>query len=151
MGLAARGRGLALAARTIGQPLVSDHAPLPPAAPCRLGRSVAARRDGFGVGGAEKAGVGLDMASMTDIFDLATRYHQSGNLVEAGSLYRQVLDADPNHVGALNNLGILLKKQGRLAEAVECYRLALRSNPGHANAHLNLGNALKDQGRPAEA
>ena len=91
------------------------------------------------------------MATIAELYNLAAQYHQYGNVAEAESLYRQIIQADPRHADALNNLGVLLLNQGRLDDAVECFRQSVASNPGQADAHSNLGVALKDQGKVADA
>src|SRR5207302_82839 len=74
-----------------------------------------------------------------------------GQLADAVNCYRQALRINPNHAGAYNNLGNVLKEQGQLADAVNCYRQALRINPNHADSHYNLGIELTEQGQLAEA
>jgi tetratricopeptide (TPR) repeat protein len=91
------------------------------------------------------------MATAAELFELAVRYHQGGDLGQAENLYRQVLAADPSHAAALSNLGVALQVGGREAEAIACLRRAVELNPHQADAHNNLGNALKDHGNPAEA
>ena len=65
--------------------------------------------------------------------------------------YQQVLELDPNHVEALNNLGVALHAQGKIDEAMACLRRAVTLKPDYADAHSNLGNALKEQGKLDEA
>jgi tetratricopeptide (TPR) repeat protein len=73
-----------------------------------------------------------------------------GRLAEAAECYRQALLLDPDHAGALNNMGVLLMFNGQVADAVDCFRHALRGNPHHTDAHNNLGAALFQQGHLAE-
>ena len=68
-----------------------------------------------------------------------------GRLVDARDAYIKVLECEPHHLGALNNLGSALRDLGYLEEAVASLQLAVRLRPDHAEAHGNLGNAL--QGR----
>ena len=65
--------------------------------------------------------------------------------------YQQVLRLDPNHVEALNNMGVALHAQGKIDEAMACLRRAVALKPDYADAHSNLGNALKEQGQLDEA
>jgi hypothetical protein len=69
-----------------------------------------------------------------------------GNIADSMANYERVLRLDPNHVEALNNLGVALQSQGMVAEAAAALRIAIQIKPGYAEAHSNLGNALKDQG-----
>jgi len=91
------------------------------------------------------------VATIAELFDLAVRHHQRGDLAQAEGLYRQILQAGPYHADACGNLGAVLAAQGRYAEAIPFYRQALRIVPNHANAYSNLGAALKRQGELTEA
>ncbi len=56
---------------------------------------------------------------------------------------RSALDAalalDPNHPAALNQLGMLLRRNGNFLEAEAAYLKAVTVNPDYALAHYNLG------------
>jgi predicted O-linked N-acetylglucosamine transferase (SPINDLY family) len=84
-------------------------------------------------------------------FELALRRHRAGQWAEAEALYRQVLDAQPNHADAQNNLGILLAHRGDWKGAETVFRGALQTQPNSAPAWVNFGNVLKEQGRHDEA
>jgi len=84
-------------------------------------------------------------------FESALSHHRAGRLAEAEALYRQVLQRQPNHIEACNNLGSVFRVTGRLDEAVAAWRRVVAMNPGVAEVHANLGIALKDQGRVEEA
>jgi protein O-GlcNAc transferase len=81
----------------------------------------------------------------------ARRLHEAGRLQEAEAAYRQVIQAQPQNIEALNLLGALLYQLGRFGAAVEVMEVAVRRRPTDAVLRNNLGNALKDAGRPAEA
>ncbi len=91
------------------------------------------------------------MLTTAELFEMAVRHHQSGELTRAEHLYRQILQADPNLAEPHNNLGSVLLKQGRLAEAATFFQNALRIHPHYPNAHFNLGLACQDQGHLADA
>lgn len=65
--------------------------------------------------------------------------------------YRRVLAAQPDHVDALNALGVIysLQQQPELAE--QYFGLALAADPLAARVHNNLGYHLLKSGRGAEA
>lgn len=84
-------------------------------------------------------------------FHLALLWHETNRLMEAEIGYQRVLDLQPDHVDAHNNLGNLLKQMGRMIEAEAEYRHALKLNPKHADASYNLANLLKETDRFAEA
>jgi len=61
------------------------------------------------------------------------------------AIERQLRDAlarDPRDVSALNNLGVVIRKQGRPDEAADCYRKALAIQPRDWPSLNNLGNVL---------
>src|ERR1700733_13242638 len=103
------------------------------------------------------------MATVADIYDLALRFHQRGDLEQAETLYTQIIRTDrpenqatvlKHHPGMARvnyNLGNILQAQRRLDEAVACYRQAVRIDPAHVWAHNNLGIALKELGQYQEA
>ena len=74
-----------------------------------------------------------------------------GNIALAVASYARVLELNPDHSLALNNLSVALQSQGRLDAAVACLRRAIHIRPEYAEAHSNLGNSLKEQGRLEEA
>ena len=91
------------------------------------------------------------MATIPELFDLAVRYHQVGDLRQAEPLYRQILQADPAHADALHLLGILAYQSGRRQEAVACIRLAIALKPTNAAFHYDLGIIHGEQGQATEA
>ena len=84
-------------------------------------------------------------------FELALQHHQAGRLAEAEGLYRRILNTEPNHVEALNNLGIALAGLGRLDESIDVFRRATEIAPAYVTARFNLGNTLRDRGQIDEA
>ena len=77
---------------------------------------------------------------------MAVRYHQGGNLAEAESIYRQVLQAEPRNVNALHFLGILANQAGRHDLGIPLIRQAIAINPSVPDFHANLSLALFEQG-----
>jgi glutathione synthase/RimK-type ligase-like ATP-grasp enzyme len=65
--------------------------------------------------------------------------------------YVEVLQRDPRHFGALNDLGMLLYKAGRVGEAATCYASAVEAHPENAIGHANLAFMLLRGGDPAGA
>ena len=76
---------------------------------------------------------------------------QAARWQQAEKLYRQVLQQQPEHPEALNNLGNVLQMQGRHDEAATQHQHALRIDPAHAAAWNSLGLARRCQGRVATA
>ncbi|KPK36745.1 MAG: hypothetical protein AMK70_01080 [Nitrospira bacterium SG8_35_1] len=77
-----------------------------------------------------------------DILAEGIMYHQSGNLVNARSLYKKILKADPEHADALHLLGVISYQTGNNQRAVEYIESAITKNPSASFYHNNLGNAL---------
>jgi Flp pilus assembly protein TadD len=84
-------------------------------------------------------------------FDLAIQHHRAGRLREAEELYQLILAQRPEHVDAMQNLGIIAQQSGRNDLAVNLIRRAVALRPNYAEAYSNLGNALKDNGQLDEA
>lgn len=84
-------------------------------------------------------------------FKVAVRHHQDGNLLQAESLYRQVLATHAGHADALHLLGLLALQVGRADLAIELIEQAIGSDACVPLYHTNLGNALKAVGRLDDA
>lgn len=69
----------------------------------------------------------------------------------AEPLFLAILDADPRHAAAANNLGIARDLQSRHAEAQIAYRRALASQPSMQAAAVNLALSLGLSGQPEQA
>ena len=70
---------------------------------------------------------------------------------EAKFLFQNILQAQPTHYKAHNNLGSILFKLGRLDEAEVSFKKAIEYKPEFEVAHNNLGTALEKLGRYDEA
>ncbi len=75
----------------------------------------------------------------------------NGDLEAAVSAYRAILIVDPDHIPALNNLGVALRRLGRVAESEAMLRIAIERAPEEASLHLSLGRTLLDWGDRALA
>lgn len=84
-------------------------------------------------------------------FAQALTLHQSGRLDEAARLYRQVLTRHPDHLDALNLLGVLALQGGRNQEAIDLLARALARNDRVADFHNNIAEAYRRSGRLDEA
>ncbi|MGI9202477.1 MAG: tetratricopeptide repeat protein [Woeseiaceae bacterium] len=94
---------------------------------------------------------GIDPAELNAMVGQGHQLHQAGQFGKAESQYRQVLNADENHVIANNLMGLLCLQTKRLDEAVNHIESALKVMPDDAQAHANLALALKDLGRTDDA
>jgi protein O-GlcNAc transferase len=76
---------------------------------------------------------------------------QAGKSEDAERLFKAVLRAEPEHVGALNLMAIVLMRRKRFAEAEGYFRRALQQNSGSEATLYNYGLVLKALNRPTEA
>ncbi len=93
----------------------------------------------------------LPQTTIDEIFQTGVRFQSLGHLEQATARYQQVLQHQPTHVHALNNMGIVLQDQGALAEAREYFQRALILRPDFVEAMNNLATLLNQQGQPDAA
>src|SRR5436309_15749103 len=67
---------------------------------------------------------------------------EEGRSADAETAFRKVLELDPDHANAHNNLGDLLQREGKLEAAADEFRRAIENNPDFPQAHFNLGRIL---------
>ena len=89
--------------------------------------------------------------SVSDLMQQALAYHDRGELEHASSLYKRVLDREPEHSDALHLTGVVAHQQGRNEDAVALITRAIARNPRSPGFHNNLGMALTALGRTAQA
>jgi Flp pilus assembly protein TadD len=71
--------------------------------------------------------------------NLAIIYAKNGDDKAAENSLTDALIIDPLNPAALNQLGMLLRRQGKFTEAESAYLKAVTADPGYALAHYNLG------------
>jgi len=81
----------------------------------------------------------------------ALKYHQSGNLIEAERLYRQILSKQPNHIDANHLFGVLAHQVGNHDVAIAYIQTAIKLNPQNPDFYGNLGEAYRLSGKFTEA
>jgi tetratricopeptide (TPR) repeat protein len=84
-------------------------------------------------------------------FEQGMALHQQGKLADAERIYREVLQQQPNHFGALHQLGVIALQTRHTEWAVELIGKAIALKPNHAEAYYNCGVALSDLKRPEDA
>lgn len=89
--------------------------------------------------------------SLNDILDLAVRHHNAGRLQKAEQGYKHILQAAPDHPGALHMLGVLVHQAGNQKAAIALIGKSLMHNPRNAEAYTNLGIVLELDGKIEDA
>jgi predicted TPR repeat methyltransferase len=77
---------------------------------------------------------------------LAILLQKGGQFVEAGELYRRVLEMNPDHPQALHYAGVLAHQQGRNDEAVALVERSLALAPDQADWYSNQGIIFQSSG-----
>jgi predicted O-linked N-acetylglucosamine transferase (SPINDLY family) len=85
------------------------------------------------------------------LFQRALDHHRAGRLTEASALYREILQARPDHADILYLLGVIAHQTGQPAQAVELMRRALAIVPDQPKCYDILGRALMALGMAEEA
>lgn len=96
-------------------------------------------------------GCPLSAQELSDLFRKAVGAHQKGNIAEAESVYREVLEAQPDYASALYLYGRLLVDRGEKVQAESLFKKALAIYPDYADARQELANLCRKQGRGKEA
>ena len=94
---------------------------------------------------------GVLATQISELVLKGAQLHQAGQMPEAESIYRQVLDINPDHADANHLLGVLLDQIGNHAQAVDSISRAIAMAPDQPMYHTNLGLALQELGRLEEA
>ena len=94
----------------------------------------------------QKAKPTLPHAEFLRLFEEANRLMANYQLVEAETIYRDLLDQEPNNAPLLCKLGGIAAELGRTADARTRYDLALAVNPGFPWAHVGLSEILEASG-----
>ncbi|HTQ81381.1 MAG TPA: tetratricopeptide repeat protein, partial [Thermoanaerobaculia bacterium] len=81
----------------------------------------------------------------TAVKELLADFHRSLNQWDlARSLYRQVLEKEPNNTSALLNLGDYFFFKGDFGSAIPYYQKAAASDPKNAASHFNMSQAYSE-------
>lgn len=110
-----------------------------------------------GSGLTELDGQGLLPFDRTDdtepeaLFTQAEEAEEHGRHIEAASLYRRCLAADPGDGIAAFNQANCLRAAGLIAEATEAYMQAIKLDPNLVEAWFNLGGLCVEQGKVTTA
>lgn len=78
------------------------------------------------------------LGSAEGLFEKARRSHGLGQLETAQVLYQKVIETDPGHLKALNNLGVLSLQQENYESARKYFEKASHLNPRYVDPYYNL-------------
>ena len=81
-----------------------------------------------------------------DLFQAALESEEIGANAEAETAYRNTIAADPAHIAAHINLGVVLEDRGATSEAIDQYLEAARIDPRVADVHFNLARLYQQAG-----
>lgn len=82
-----------------------------------------------------------EIPEAVDAYEQASSLADAGKLAEAEAAYRQAIALDPGFCDAMDNLGVMLRRQGRVEEAIELYQQSLEVLPSNELALQNLALA----------
>ena len=81
----------------------------------------------------------------------AVAAHQEGKLQEAESIYRSVLQNQPEHPTANHNLGLIAVSVNQIEASIPFFETALASNPTVEQYWMSYVDALVKVKRPKDA
>lgn len=84
-------------------------------------------------------------------FQRAEALQQQGQLAEAATLYRRILQHDPTHADSLHFLGIIAYQQGQFSQAIQLIEQSLQQQPNKILYHKNYALVLQQAGREQDA
>jgi len=91
------------------------------------------------------------MYDLNTIFAEAVHCHQQGLFSEARSKYFTVLEALPDNINVLGNLGLLCRDMGNMEEALHYCLRAVEAAPGDPVHQINLGAVFEPMGQLDQA
>lgn len=84
-------------------------------------------------------------------FQKARQFHQAGRLEEAQSIYREILEVNPNHADTLHLLGVMAYQSEDYDVALAMIDKAIEIDPQQSSYYNNKGNVLNEQNNPQQA
>ncbi|NIQ00605.1 MAG: tetratricopeptide repeat protein, partial [Nitrospinaceae bacterium] len=81
------------------------------------------------------------------LFDQGTNAQAAGNLDKAAACFEKILNAHPNHIGALYHLGNLHRKNNRLDQAIDLHARAAAQAPDNIQVLFSLAEDYDASGQ----
>jgi tetratricopeptide (TPR) repeat protein len=78
-----------------------------------------------------------------ELYDKANDAEERGDLEEARKLFEQSVKLDPKFCDAMDDLGLMYRRQGKLDEAISWYRKSIALVSKNGTARMNLAAALR--------
>jgi tetratricopeptide (TPR) repeat protein len=72
---------------------------------------------------------------------------RSGNAELARQWFERAIEAQPDHSGALNNLGVLFAQRGQYNDSIAVFRYGISKIPDDEPLYLNLARVLAITGQ----
>jgi len=72
------------------------------------------------------------------LYQQALNYQQKNDLTRAENIYRKILDTDPKHVSALNNLGVIYMIREQNGKAIQTFTKAINLKSDYVDPYYNL-------------
>jgi tetratricopeptide (TPR) repeat protein len=88
---------------------------------------------------------------VADMFLLAIRYEDAGEIDEAVRVYERILERNPEHAATCINLGTICYSRRLFVRAEQLYKRATVVDPKYALAFFDLGNVLDELKRLPDA
>jgi tetratricopeptide (TPR) repeat protein len=128
--------------------IAAAHAPDSVRARCGIGRLLRLSGDAAGSVRALQDALRLSGNGADLQFELGLSLNQAGDVEGAVGAYQNALVADPQHLGALVNLGLVhLTQLGEPLRAQQLFEAARAAHPHSVAAQANYGLALQEQAR----
>jgi tetratricopeptide (TPR) repeat protein len=112
-------------------------------------------RDTGGAGNSQSGPVEIHQASsegrVSDLFLVAIRHEDEGEIDQAVRVYERILERNPQHAASCINLGTICYNKRQFVRAEQLYQRATQADPGYALAFFDLGNVLDELKRLPEA
>jgi protein O-GlcNAc transferase len=91
------------------------------------------------------------MATTAEALAVALEHHQAGRLSDAEAIYRQIVEAEPNHADAWHLLGVIAHQAGQFETAIEYIGRAIALNGNDGAFPSNLGEVYRARRMFSEA
>ena len=89
--------------------------------------------------------------SANELISIANRFHREGDLSQAETIFRRILELIPEHPIALHFLGVIALDSDNAEAAIKLISKSTKLAPEYYQAFNNLGNALDAAGKIEEA